>query len=92
MIKPAERGYLDLQPRVERAAVDIFRKEGPKAVEVFLNSYASDCTKQVGSAYSELVDYLMLQVLVGDREFAHPGPPRVSLTTVPDGASFEKRP
>jgi len=91
MIKPAERRYLDFQPNLEQAAVDVFRKEGPKAAEAFLTAYASDCAKQVGCAYSELVEYLVLRFLVGDPEFARPQPPRIAPPTAPDRSSFERQ-
>jgi dipeptidase len=84
MIKPAEQRYLELQTSVEQAAVGIFRKQGPKAAEAFLTAYASDCARNVGSAYSELVDYLMLRFLVGDPEFARPTRPRIAAPIVPD--------
>jgi len=83
MIRPAEQRYLDLQPDLEQAAVGIFRKHGPKAAEAFLTAYASDCATNVGFAYSELVDYLMLRFLVGDPEFARPTLPRIAAPTVP---------
>src|SRR5262249_35743678 len=84
MIKPAEKSYLDLQADLERAANDIFQKQGPKAANAFLTSYASDCATQTGLAYSELVDYLMLRFLAGEPEFARSAPPRIASPTVPD--------
>jgi len=92
MIKPAEQRYLDLQPGLEQAAVGIFRKQGPKAAEAFLTAYASDCARNVGFAYSELVDYLMLRFLVGDPEFARPTPPRIAAATLPGVEPLEERP
>ena len=83
MIKPAEQRYLDFQPDLERAAVDVLRKRGPKAAEALLTAYASDCVTRVGSAYAELVDYLMLRFLVGDPELAHPTLPRIATPTLP---------
>lgn len=83
MIHPAERRYLDLQPQLEKAAVEIFRKGGPKAAEAWLTAYASDCATHVGAAYSELVDYLMLRFLAGDPELARPTMPRIGAPTVP---------
>ncbi|MBM4094998.1 MAG: hypothetical protein FJ276_37145, partial [Planctomycetes bacterium] len=92
LIKPAERRYLDLQPNLEQTAAEILRSEGPEAAEAFLNAYASDCAKQVGVAYSELVDYLMLRFLVGDPEFARPELPRIAAPKAPDRASAKSRP
>ena len=83
MIQPAELRYLDLQPELERNAVDIFRKRGPEAAEIFLTNHASDCATHVGTAYVELVDYLMLRFLVADPEFARPTLPRIGAPTVP---------
>ena len=90
--KPAEESHLIFQPAFEQAAVDLFQKQGPKATEAFLTAYASDCAIRVGSAYSELVDYLMLRFLVGDPEFACPTPPRIGAPTVPRVEPVEKRP
>jgi dipeptidase len=92
MIKPAEQNYLNLQHDFERAAVDVFRKHGPKEGEAFLTSYASDCAREVGFAYSELVDYLMLRFLVGDPEFARPTLPRIAAPTMPHPAPIAERP
>ena len=90
MIKPAERRYLDLQPALEQAAAELLRSDGRKAAESFLTAYASECAKQVGFAYSELVDYLMLRFLVGSPEFAPPELPRIVRPMVPDRASAER--
>jgi dipeptidase len=92
MIKPAEQAYLRLQPNLEQAAVNIFREHGPKATEAFVTAYASDCAAQVGSAYSELVDYLMLRFLVGDPEFARRTPPRIAAPVLPDSGALKERP
>lgn len=54
-----------------------------KAAEALLTAYASDGGAQVGAAYSELVDYLLLRFLVGDPEFAPLVLPRISTPTVP---------
>jgi dipeptidase len=92
MTKPAEQRYLEFQPILERAAVDIFHQKGPQAAEALVTAYAFDCAAHVGSAYSELVDYLMFRLLVGDPEFAHPVLPRIAAPTVPDAARLEQRP
>ncbi|MBI5387767.1 MAG: C69 family dipeptidase [Verrucomicrobia bacterium] len=91
MIKPAEQRYLDFQPGLERTATDVFRKGGHKAAEALLTTYASDCTTRVGSAYAELVDYLMLRFLVGDPEFARPTLPRIAAPTLPQAEPRETR-
>jgi hypothetical protein len=83
MIRPAEHRFLALQPGLEQAAVDHYRQEGAKAAEAFLTAYASDCATRVGSAYAELVDYLMLRFLVGDPEFARAPLPQIGAPTVP---------
>jgi dipeptidase len=83
MIQPAEQAFLALQPGLEQAAADLHRRDGAKAAEAFLTAYAADCTSRVGSAYSELVDHLMLRFLVGDPEFARAVPPRIATPTVP---------
>jgi dipeptidase len=86
MIRPAEQRYIELQARLEQTASSILLSQGPEAAESFLTAYACECAKQVGSAYSELVDYLLLRYLVGDPEFAPPTLPRIAVPTLP-GAS-----
>jgi len=83
MVYPAEQRFLELQPALEKAARDLFRERGLKAAEAFLTDYASACAIDVGFAYSELVDYLMLKHLIGDPEFAQPPPPRIAVPTLP---------
>jgi dipeptidase len=89
MIKPAERHYLDLQPVLEQAAAEILRRHGRKAAESFLTAYSAECAQQVGFAYAQLVDYLMLRFLAGAPEFAPPELPRIVRPTIPDRASAE---
>lgn len=84
MIQPAEQGDLDFQPVFEQAALGVFREKGQQAAEKSLTSYASQCATHVGSAYFELVDYLMLRYLVGDPEFAPPALPRIAPPSMPD--------
>jgi dipeptidase len=84
MIQPAEQRFLALQPNLEAAAVDLCRRQGPKAAEAWLTAYAADCATHVGSAYGELVDYLMLRFLVGDPEFARPTLPRIAPPAKPE--------
>jgi dipeptidase len=90
MIKPAEQRYLDQQADLEQTAVGLLQKNGSKAAESFLTSYALDCTRNVGLAYFELVDYLMLRYLVGDPEFARPTFPRISVPAVRDVPTLQK--
>jgi dipeptidase len=91
-IRPAEERYLEFQGELERAAIDRFEQRGPKAAEALLTAYAADRAKQVGSAYSELVDYLMLRFLVGDPEFARPASPRIPAPAMPDAVAPEEQP
>jgi dipeptidase len=91
MIKPAEQRHLDLQPKLEEAAVDLLHRRGPKAAETFLTAYSSDCAKHVGTAYLELVDYLLLRFLVGDPEFVRPTLPQISAPTLLHGEPRETR-
>lgn len=84
MIHPAERSYVEIQPRLEQAALQVMRTKGPKAAEAFLTAYALDCTSQVGSAYAALVDDLMYRFLVGDPELGRSAPPRIAALAVPD--------
>ncbi|MBI4664685.1 MAG: C69 family dipeptidase [Verrucomicrobia bacterium] len=84
MIKPAEERYLKCQAQIEQDALRVFQEQGPKATEAFLTTYASDCASNVGFAYSELTEYLMLRYLAGETEFARPALPRIAAPAVPD--------
>jgi len=84
MIHPAERSYVEIQPRLEQAALQVMRTKGPKAAEAFLTAYALECTTQVGFAYAALVDDLMYRFLVGDPELGRSAPPRIAAPAVPD--------
>ncbi|MHC1766841.1 MAG: C69 family dipeptidase [Verrucomicrobiia bacterium] len=83
VIRPAEERYLSFQESMERQAVEHFQKGGLLSIEAFLTTYSGDCATQVGSAYSDLVDYLMLGHLVGDPEFAPARLPRVAAPSLP---------
>ncbi|MCL4181420.1 MAG: C69 family dipeptidase [Verrucomicrobia bacterium] len=86
MIEPAEQRSLSLQAELERTAVGLFREKGAGVAEVFLTDYTVAAAASVGSAYSELVDYLMLKYLMGDPEFAPPELPRIFAPAIPEGA------
>jgi len=83
MVKPAEKAFFDLQPEVEMKAANFLSSNDSKAAEAFLTAYTSSCATNVGNAYSELVDYLMLKFLVGDPEFAQHRSPQVPPPTLP---------
>jgi dipeptidase len=84
MIRPAEERYLQLQSALEETATALLQQQGSEAVEAFLTTYARDCTAQTGSAYQQLVDYLMLHYLVGEPEFARSAPPSIAAPTIPE--------
>jgi len=83
VVKPAERRYLAIQADVEKAAVAVFENEGAPGVEAFVTDYAGQCVTPVGHAYHDLVDYLMLEYLIGDQELARPALPRIAVPAVP---------
>jgi dipeptidase len=85
VLGPAEEAFLRRQADLERAAVRLLRSQGPEAVERFLTDDARRCTTLVGSAYRELVDFLMLKYLVGDPELATPVRPKVVIPGAPAG-------
>jgi hypothetical protein len=68
----------------------VFRSWGARVLEAFLTDFARGDTNSVGSAYHDLVDYLMLKYLGGDEEYATPALPRVIVPPLParewDGA------
>jgi dipeptidase len=77
MIEPAEQSFFDNQAAVEQAALQIYQTRGPDAADRFLTDYARQCATDVGHAYRDLVDYLLLKHLVGNAEFTLPQLPRV---------------
>ena len=79
----AEEQFFAVQPDVEQAALGVFEDGGTEGVGRYLNAYARQCTTNVGRAYHELVDYLMLRYLIGDQEFAPPVLPQVATPVVP---------
>ncbi len=79
VLKPAEEGFLGMQAEVDKAATRLFEKHGREGTKTFLNEYARQCMTQVGYAYHDLVDYLMLQYLVGYQELAPPKLPQIAL-------------
>jgi dipeptidase len=83
VLKPAEETFLGTQADLEEAALRVFEQHGAAATEAFLTDYARLCLSQVGTAYDELVDYLMLQYLVGDKELAPARLPRIAVPAVP---------
>jgi len=84
VVGPAEERFLGLQADVEKRAAQVLKQHGPRRAEALLNAYARQCTTQVGHAYKELVDYLMLQYLVDYEEIASPRLPQIAPPTVPD--------
>jgi dipeptidase len=80
---PAEAAFFNIQPAIERAAVELLRKEGDEQLERFLNAYAEHCMTQVGYAYRDLVDYLMFRYLLDNSEVAPPKLPTIVPPTIP---------
>jgi dipeptidase len=77
VIGPAEAAWLARQPELEQALLRIARDQGASAVEALLTAYTSDCARRAGSAYLDLVDYLLFRFLAGDPAFASPALPRI---------------
>lgn len=84
VVGPAEERFLGMQGDFEKAAVRVFQKHGSSGAEKFLTDYARQCATQVGYAYHELVDYLMLQYLVDYGEVSAPTLPRIAAPAIPD--------
>ena len=81
--EPAEAAFFSIQPQVEKEAVKVLKQQGGAGLERFLNAYAHHCLTQVGYAYNELVDYLMLRYLLADAEVAPPALPVVAPPVIP---------
>ena len=84
VLRPAEARFLGLQTDVEQAALRAYQEHGRHGAEAFLTEYAEQCTRRVGHAYYELVDYLLLQYLLGYKEMATLVLPQIAAPTVPD--------
>jgi dipeptidase len=84
VLKPAEERFLAVQADVENAAARVFERRGVRGAEAFLTDYARQCTTKAGYAYHELVDYLMLQYLVGSKELAPSPLPQIAAPVVPE--------
>jgi dipeptidase len=81
---PAEERFLRRQADVEKTAARAQEKRGLQGLTTFLNEYTQRCMTQVGHAYDELVDYLILQYLVDYREVAPSSLPQIAPPAVPD--------
>ena len=81
--RPAETGFLAAQAELEKEALRIFKAEGPGGLQKYLTEYASQCLKQVGYAYGELVDYLMLKYLCMYPEASLLRLPRIAPPAIP---------
>lgn len=84
VFRPAEERFLRLQGEIEKAAARAWKERGPRDAETFLTEYTRQCTTQVGSAYRQLVDYLMLQYLLDYAEIAPPRLPQIAPPAIPD--------
>lgn len=84
VMEPAEERFLGTQSDVEEAAVRVLQKRGAEGVEAFLTDYAHGCATNVGHAYHDLVDYLMLRYLIGAKELAPQSLPRIAAPVIPD--------
>jgi dipeptidase len=83
VLRPAEEMFLERQARFENAAIRVLEKRGREGAEALLTEDARGCTTGVGSAYRDLVDYLMLKYLVGNEEFAVPVLPKIAIPAAP---------
>ena len=81
--KPAEAAFLRIQPQLERTATEVLQQQGAEPLERFLNAYAEYGMTPVGSAYHELVDYLMFRYLLDDSDVAPPRLPLIGPPVIP---------
>ena len=87
VLEPAEAAFHGIQSQVDKAAVEVFKRQGAEAATRFLNVYADHCLTQVGYTYHELVDYLMFRYLLEDWEVAPPTLPAVAPPVTPVNSS-----
>ena len=82
VVGAAEKEFLAQQPSLEAAAVRVLEEHGARKAAAFLNDCVRQRLMQVGFAYRELVDYLMLKYLVGNKELAPPVLPRIAIPEI----------
>ncbi|MDY0169822.1 MAG: C69 family dipeptidase [Thermoguttaceae bacterium] len=83
VIEPAEARFRSVQPKLEAAAVELFRKSGAERAEQFVTAYTNTCLEQVDRAYGELADFLTLKYLYRYSNIAPPKLPAVAAPAVP---------
>lgn len=83
VFRPAEEKFLALQPSLENAAVEVFRKHGIDETEELLTAYTNAGLENVHAAYRELVDYLMFRYLYSYSATAPRTLPKVAAPRIP---------
>ena len=82
-LEPAEAAFYSRQVELEDKALRVFETHGVGGVRDLLTEYVQACLHQVGTAYDQLVDYLMFQHLY-DRSDLAPAPrPQIEPPQIP---------
>jgi dipeptidase len=85
--RPAEARFRAMQPQLEKAALEVFARDGAAGAQRFLTEYADQCLRQVDYAYGELVHHLMLKYLCMYPEVAPLKLPQVAAPVIPQPGS-----
>jgi len=83
VFEPAEKQFLTLQPKFERAAAEVFHRYGAETAQRFVTQYSNACLKSVDETYGELVDYLTFKYLYSYADVASPVLPTVAQPQIP---------
>lgn len=89
VFEPAEERFLAQQPKLEDAAVRVYKKHGAACAEQFVTEYTNSCLEKVDDAYGELVDHLMFEYLYSYSHVAPPKLPKVSAPALPGSEALK---
>ncbi len=84
VFQSAEENFFAMQADFEKKAFSVYGKKSHENVETLINEYARRCLTQVGYAYHELVDYLMIRYLLDNADIAPPQLPAIDASVIPD--------
>ncbi len=82
-LERAETALFASQARLEATALRVWETEGAEGVRDLLTLYVHSCLNQVGTAYDELVDYLLFQYLYDRADMAPGTLPHVAAPEIP---------
>lgn len=82
-LEPAEAAFFTRQRELEDVALHVLESHGVEGVRDLLTEYVQACLHQVGTAYDQLVDYLMFQYLYDRPDLAPATRPQIKPPQIP---------